>query len=185
MQKNIFAYANIRSVSQGISRPLRYPKFHCCVYITKPVVVLSYNDTFKFSFLYMQAMLILYQLVVTILYYTILYCTILCYTTLHYTILYYTILYYTILYYTILYYTIQYNTVLYYTILYYTILYYTILYYTILYYTILYYTILYYVPLGLTFTNSTFCPQSVLMFFCESENKQRLFHSTTLTDWFL
>ena len=35
---------------------------------------------------------------------------------------------------------------------------------------------------SLTFSNSTFCPHSVL---CGSENKQRLFPYTALTDWFL
>jgi hypothetical protein len=43
-----------------------------------------------------------------------------------------------------------------------------------------------YVPPGLTFTNSTFCPQSMFMcFLCGSQNKQRLFPYTALTDWFL
>ena len=30
---------------------------------------------------------------------------------------------------------------------------------------------------------STFCPHTVFMFLCGSENKQRLFHCTALTDW--
>jgi len=38
-----------------------------------------------------------------------------------------------------------------------------------------------YVPPGLTFTNSALCPHSVL---CGSQNKQRLFPYTALTDWF-
>ena len=33
-----------------------------------------------------------------------------------------------------------------------------------------------------TFTKSAFCPQSVL---CGSQNKQRLFPYTALTDWFV
>ena len=37
----------------------------------------------------------------------------------------------------------------------------------------------------LTFTNSTFCPHSVFMCFVGSENEQRLFPYTALTDWFL
>ena len=42
-----------------------------------------------------------------------------------------------------------------------------------------------YVPPGLTFTNSTFCPTVYLCVLCGSENKQRLFPYTALTDWFL
>ena len=39
---------------------------------------------------------------------------------------------------------------------------------------------------SLTFSNSLFCPHSVFMcFFCGSENKQRLFPYTALTDWFV
>jgi hypothetical protein len=34
-------------------------------------------------------------------------------------------------------------------------------------------------------TNSTFCPHSLFMRFYGSQNKQRLFSYTTLTDWFL
>jgi hypothetical protein len=41
-----------------------------------------------------------------------------------------------------------------------------------------------YVPPGLTFTNATFCPHSVFVL-CGSQNKQRLFPYTALTDWFL
>jgi len=40
-----------------------------------------------------------------------------------------------------------------------------------------------YVPPGLTYSNATFCPHSVFM--CGSQNKQRLFSHTALTDWFL
>ena len=43
-----------------------------------------------------------------------------------------------------------------------------------------------YVPLGFTFSSSTFCPQSVyLCVLCGSENTQRLIPYTALTDWFL
>ena len=35
----------------------------------------------------------------------------------------------------------------------------------------------------LTFSNSTFCPQTVFIFLCGSQNKQRLFHCTALTGW--
>jgi len=55
----------ILSISLGISRPLRYAKVHCCVFITKLVVVICYIDTvrtFKFSLFDMKVMLILYQL---------------------------------------------------------------------------------------------------------------------------
>src|SRR5215468_9428182 len=38
---------------------------------------------------------------------------------------------------------------------------------------------------SLTFSNSTFCPHSVFMCLCGSENKQQLFPHTTLTGWFL
>ena len=38
---------------------------------------------------------------------------------------------------------------------------------------------------SLTFNNSTFCPQCIYVFLCGSENKQRLFPYTVLTDWFL
>ena len=38
----------------------------------------------------------------------------------------------------------------------------------------------------LTFSNSTFCPHSLfLCVLCGSQNKQRLFPYTALTDWFL
>jgi len=37
---------------------------------------------------------------------------------------------------------------------------------------------------SLTLTNSTFCPHTVFMFLCGSENKQRLFPYTALTDRF-
>ena len=41
-------------------------------------------------------------------------------------------------------------------------------------------------PRALTFRNSVFCPHSVIMLFrVWSENKQRLFLYTALTDWFL
>jgi len=42
-----------------------------------------------------------------------------------------------------------------------------------------------YVPPGLTLKNSTFCPHSVFCVLCGSQNKQRLFPYTTLTDWFV
>jgi hypothetical protein len=42
-----------------------------------------------------------------------------------------------------------------------------------------------YVPSGLTIINSTFCPHSVFVCLCGSENKQQLFPYTALTDWFL
>jgi hypothetical protein len=44
-----------------------------------------------------------------------------------------------------------------------------------------------YVPPGLTFRNSVFCPHSCIYVFFSygSQNKQRLFPYTTLTDWFL
>jgi len=43
-----------------------------------------------------------------------------------------------------------------------------------------------YVPPGLTFTNSTFCPtQLYLCVLRGSQNKQRLFPYTALTDWFV
>ena len=38
---------------------------------------------------------------------------------------------------------------------------------------------------SLTFNNATFCPHSVFMVLCGSQNKQRLFPYTTLTGWFL
>ena len=41
------------------------------------------------------------------------------------------------------------------------------------------------VPQGLTFNNSMFCPYSALCVLCGSENKQRLFPYTALTDWFV
>ena len=37
---------------------------------------------------------------------------------------------------------------------------------------------------SLTFNNSTFCPHSVFTCLFGSQNKQRLFPYTTLTDWF-
>ena len=42
-----------------------------------------------------------------------------------------------------------------------------------------------YVPPGLTFNNSTFTHTVYLCVLCGSENKQRLFPYTALTDWFL
>ena len=38
---------------------------------------------------------------------------------------------------------------------------------------------------SLIFNNSTFCPHSVFVVLCGSGNKQRLFHCSALTDWFL
>jgi len=38
---------------------------------------------------------------------------------------------------------------------------------------------------SLTFKNSTFCPHRIFLCLCGSENKQRLFPSTALSDWFL
>jgi hypothetical protein len=35
-----------------------------------------------------------------------------------------------------------------------------------------------------TFTNPTFCPHSCIYVLCGSQNKQRIFHYTILTDWF-
>jgi hypothetical protein len=35
------------------------------------------------------------------------------------------------------------------------------------------------------FKNSTFCPHTLFMILCGSQNKQRWFHYTPLTDWFL